>query len=227
MLLIALAFLNGRFHATRWGRHVNEGAPEWPPSLYRLVRALYDTWKRKRPDWSEERVESLLAVLASSAPLFRLPPASVSHTRSFLSENKPSVTDRILVFDAVVVLLPHASVLIGWPAVSLEPDTDVNLNELLLLINFFGHSESCVKARVLSDITNVVCNCFPAANAPEGLEFEITRVACPTSLSTYSAHPYEVETTAGTGKRKKIEKMKLPWLAALAWTTDDVLSSLR
>jgi len=46
MLIIELAFLNGRFHATPWGRHVNEGAPEWPPSPYRLVRALYDTWKR-------------------------------------------------------------------------------------------------------------------------------------------------------------------------------------
>ena len=30
----------GRFHATPWGHHVNEGIVEWPPSPYRIVRAL-------------------------------------------------------------------------------------------------------------------------------------------------------------------------------------------
>ena len=52
MLVIELTFPSGRYHATAWGHHVNEGVPEWPPSPYRLVRALYDVWKRKRPDWA-------------------------------------------------------------------------------------------------------------------------------------------------------------------------------
>jgi CRISPR-associated protein Csb2 len=55
MLVVELRFLTGRYHATPWGRNVNEGATEWPPSPYRLVRALYDAWKRKRPDWPAER----------------------------------------------------------------------------------------------------------------------------------------------------------------------------
>ena len=46
-VIIKLRFPGGRYHATPWGRHVNEGAVEWPPSPYRLVRALYDAWKRK------------------------------------------------------------------------------------------------------------------------------------------------------------------------------------
>jgi|RhiMetdeSRZDD1v2_1073273.scaffolds.fasta_scaffold36157_3 CRISPR-associated protein Csb2 len=117
-------------------------------------------------------------------------------------------------------------VLMGWPDVLLEPQAEVDLNELLSLINFFGRSESWVRARVLSGITDVAWNCFPAADAPEGVEFEITRVACPTSLSTYNARPYETIPTR-TGKRKKSETMQLPWLAALAWTIDDLLSSLR
>ncbi len=37
MLAIALRFPLGRFHATPWGRHVNEGAPEWPPSPWHAV----------------------------------------------------------------------------------------------------------------------------------------------------------------------------------------------
>jgi hypothetical protein len=56
VVVIELRFLTGRFHATPWGRNVNEGVPEWPPSPYRLLRALYDAWKRKRPDWPEGRV---------------------------------------------------------------------------------------------------------------------------------------------------------------------------
>ena len=27
---LKLTFPSGRYHATPWGRHVNEGAPEWP-----------------------------------------------------------------------------------------------------------------------------------------------------------------------------------------------------
>ena len=94
MPIIELNFLAGRFHATPWGRNVNEGVPEWPPSPYRLLRALYDTWKRKRPDWAVDRVEPLFAALASETPHFHLPPATASHTRAFLSENDKDVTRR-------------------------------------------------------------------------------------------------------------------------------------
>ena len=51
MTVIELHFLAGRYHSTPWGRHVNEGQPEWPPSPLRLLRALYDAWRRKHPDW--------------------------------------------------------------------------------------------------------------------------------------------------------------------------------
>ncbi len=40
MIVLELRFPAGRFHATPWGRHVNEGAVEWPPSPWRLMRAL-------------------------------------------------------------------------------------------------------------------------------------------------------------------------------------------
>src|SRR6266478_5034096 len=83
MLLIEFSFPAGRYHATAWGRHVNEGVPEWPPSPYRLVRALYDAWKRKRPDWEHSRVERVLNAISASHPSYRLPPATVSDTRSF------------------------------------------------------------------------------------------------------------------------------------------------
>ena len=50
MIAIRLRFLTGRFHATPWGHHVNEGVVEWPPSPWRLLRALVATFYRARPE---------------------------------------------------------------------------------------------------------------------------------------------------------------------------------
>ncbi len=36
MIEIAFRFTAGRYHATPWGRHVNEGVPEWPPIRIKL-----------------------------------------------------------------------------------------------------------------------------------------------------------------------------------------------
>ena len=119
MLTIELVFPSGRFHATPWGRHVNEGVPEWPPSPYRLIRALYNVWKRKRPDWPQSRVEPLLAALAESPPRFCLPPANSAHTRSFLSQNLTDSTKRQLIFDGFVAVDPESSVLLVWPETTL------------------------------------------------------------------------------------------------------------
>jgi hypothetical protein len=50
-------------HATPRGRHVNEGAVEWPPSPWRIVRALVTTWHLKTREVPEATVRSLLAII--------------------------------------------------------------------------------------------------------------------------------------------------------------------
>ena len=40
MPTLKLRFPGGRYHATPWGHHVNEGLIEWPPGPWRLLRAL-------------------------------------------------------------------------------------------------------------------------------------------------------------------------------------------
>ncbi len=92
MLVIEFRFPTGRFHSTPWGRNVNEGVPEWPPSPYRIVRALFDTWRRKRPQWPSERVHAIFEALACEPPSFELPPAAASHTRSYLSQNETNLS---------------------------------------------------------------------------------------------------------------------------------------
>ena len=88
MTTIELRFAANRFHATPWGRHVNEGVPEWPPSPYRLMRALYDAWKRKHPALTEAEVGEVITALSEKfgvrkrAVSLRLPSSPVCHLTS-------------------------------------------------------------------------------------------------------------------------------------------------
>jgi CRISPR-associated protein Csb2 len=43
MPTLLLRFPSRRYHGTPWGHHVNEGQIEWPPSPWRLLRALLAT----------------------------------------------------------------------------------------------------------------------------------------------------------------------------------------
>ena len=47
---LAFRFPLGRYHANPWDRAVNEGATEWPPSPWRILRALVATWHTRWPD---------------------------------------------------------------------------------------------------------------------------------------------------------------------------------
>jgi hypothetical protein len=40
----------GEYHATPWDRAVNSGDSEWPPSPWRIVRALLSVWHTRCPD---------------------------------------------------------------------------------------------------------------------------------------------------------------------------------
>ena len=131
MTTIELKFPAHRFHATPWGRHVNEGAVEWPPSPYRLVRALYDAWKRKHAEVPEAAIEELLRALAVEAPRYRLPLATASHTRSYLNSNTLDPTEKSLIFDAFVAMSPGASLYVTWPSLHLAAAQSELLGRLL------------------------------------------------------------------------------------------------
>src|SRR5262245_13878742 len=105
---LAIRFPAGRFHATPWGHHVNEGLPEWPPSPWRLLRAFVATWKRKLSGESsvQTHLPPVLAELAKHKPAFVLPPATLGHTRHFMPLKLLDPGDRTKVFDAFVSVSP-------------------------------------------------------------------------------------------------------------------------
>src|SRR6185369_130127 len=110
MLAIAITFPAGRYHATPWGRHVNEALPEWPPSPWRLLRALVAVWKRKLPHLPREAVEDVIGELARTNPAFCLPPATLGHTRHYMPLNSTDESKRTKVFDAFVSVAHGAEV---------------------------------------------------------------------------------------------------------------------
>lgn len=208
---ISLSFPSGRYHATPWGRHVNEGAPEWPPSPWRLLRALVATWKRKlEGELSQTQVESLLREL-TAPPRFVLPPASTGHTRHFVPWHKgwkPGQPEKAktLVFDAFVALPPGAQTIILWPDVTLQPPQQGELALLLEHLNFFGRAEAWCAARLLTDseasksISEVNCSPINDVMAPD---HEIVRVLCADPASAFgNAHTPRSGSSADRRKQR-------------------------
>jgi CRISPR-associated protein Csb2 len=68
MLCFELRFPGGRYHATPWGTHVNEGQIEWPPSPWRLARALLAVGFT-RLGWDELPLEACAGCFKSWPPL--------------------------------------------------------------------------------------------------------------------------------------------------------------
>lgn len=142
MTAIELRFPAGRFHATPWGRHVNEGAVEWPPSPWRLLRALIATWKLKSPDLADDQSMRSLLLALSAPPCFALPPATFGHTRHYMPWFKKGPGDKTLVFDSFVVVDRTTPVVILWQGLILADAERELLRALLPLVGTLGRSES-------------------------------------------------------------------------------------
>jgi len=152
VIRVALTFLAGRYHATPWGTHVNEGVPEWPPSTWRLLRALVSAWKQTMRDVPEADIRSLLAAL-SPPPDFHLPRSTVAHTRHYM----PWPMNRTLVFDTFVALAKDHPVVAIWPQSELEDRQRELLSNLLLGLPYLGRAESWCEARLTDEAVEPNC----------------------------------------------------------------------
>lgn len=141
---LELVFPWGRYHATPWGRNVNEAAIEWPPSPWRLLRALYSTWRTRAPHLSEATVYNLLSQLADP-PTFHLPEFGEAHTRHYLPDIGHG---HDLAFDAFAVFEPGTAIAVTWP-VDLEPADRAALADLASLLPYLGRAESICEARLV------------------------------------------------------------------------------
>jgi CRISPR-associated protein Csb2 len=153
MVGIAIAFDLGRYHATPWGSNVNDAAVEWPPSSWRLLRALYSvsrTNTRLHPQRNSID-RALCAVAQAPPPRFTLPPSTAAHTRHYLpsriySPTKRGETDRVI--DAFRAL-DHTAEMQVWWEVALEDQVHAAFRAAVEALSYLGRSESVCSARIL------------------------------------------------------------------------------
>ncbi|MCX6864799.1 MAG: type I-U CRISPR-associated protein Csb2 [Verrucomicrobia bacterium] len=190
MIILSIRFLTGRFHATQWGRHVNEGVPEWPPSPWRILRSFVATWKAKCPNIGDDLAERILRKLAEM-PDFALPSASVAHTRHYMPWDKKEPGHTTLVFDTFVVVPSASDVLVCWPDGTLLMEERAVLVDWLHHVGYLGRAESWCEMRLLDDceaekrVSEI--NCRQLGSRTLDKNTEIVRVLCPDPASAFSS----------------------------------------
>ena len=211
MTVISLQFTAGRYHATPWGRNVNEGEAEWPPAPFRLARALYDVWKRRFPDVPAERMTSIFRLLAGK-PVYSLPPVTRSHLRLYLDTNKKGGTNKQLVFDPFIVIDRKKKVLMKFD-VGLGRDDRLLLDELVRGLSYFGRSESWVRAGLHKPDHSIEWNCTPLDENTDIQPGKVVRVACLIPENDYVSVPVAARNNGGED---------LTWLKALKLSTNEL-----
>ncbi len=184
MFGLAFRFPAGRYHATPWGRNVNEADVAWPPEPWRILRALLACYWRKgdHERWSEEHLTRLIDALVEELPVFRLPVGGVhAHTRHYMPIRKGKSESRTLVFDAFLHLSGGAEIQILWQDVALDLDLLSLAQDLASGIGYLGRAESWCECRVITEADGEP-NCGPAER---GFTGETCRLLVPRTTESY------------------------------------------
>jgi len=156
MPTMRVRFPGGRYHATPWGHHVNEGLIEWPPCPWRLLRALIATGYTKL-GWGDAEPgvpavgRRLVESLAGTLPKYQLPSASGAHSRHYMPVGKLSKgrEGTTLVFDTWANV-GDGEMVIHWDC-ELGDDARDLFEQMVRNLSYLGRSESWVEAESLED----------------------------------------------------------------------------
>ena len=188
MFALAFRFPAGRYHATPWGRNVNEADVAWPPEPWRLLRALIAAYWRKgdHARWSENDLASLIDRLSETLPEYSLPTGAIhAHTRHYmptgaLDKGRPRTT---LVFDAFVRLPAGSTVTAAWPAVALESEAFAFAADLARAMGYLGRAESWTDCEARAEWDGEA-NCQPLDEYANG---DRVRLLAPLTPDAYAA----------------------------------------
>ncbi len=171
MLTLSFSFPANKYHATTWAKHVNEGDVEWPPSQWRILRAILSTWFKTANHYGEEDIKSVIEQLAGK-PEYLIPRATISHKRHYM----PDKSKKKLIFDTFLNFEKDAELLVRFPEANLQKEQVNMLDDILRNINYLGRSESWVNARVcLSEDTEM--NVCPVEEISDG-NFDTIKLLC-------------------------------------------------
>lgn len=170
MLAFSFRFIAGRYHGNPWGRHVNEGEVEWPPSPWRLMRAVVATWLRHGGE-GEDIMAGIIDAMIGPVH-YHSPMVTLAHKRHYMYERAGSKIDlggdamglpltvldgprkqgkSKLMFDAFAAMSPNDELLVLFPEAELDPEQRRLLKDVLNRMPYLGRSESWVEAYLLKE----------------------------------------------------------------------------
>lgn len=147
--VIEVELLAGRYHAHIWGEsQFGMAGPEWPPSPWRLLRALASAWFSigSTPSSEADRDALFEALGRSDPPELWLPKASF-HELRYYQPIRLGGSDRVLHHDFYAV--PEGGRFYFRFHVSLTKEQRALLAALLGRLRYLGRSESRARLRVV------------------------------------------------------------------------------
>jgi len=192
---LAFTFTAGRYHGTPWGRHVNEGAVEWPPAPWRLYRALLATGC-SRLGWTRPPAafEALLQALAANPPTWWIPEqATTSHTRHYMPDGAVASADKNtglhsrgtdLILDAFLAVPRDTPALVASFPVVLPDAERALLADLAAHLPYLGRAEAWVAAALVPQVPDGLVACAPSETTP-GPGFERLDLLAPLTPSAF------------------------------------------
>lgn len=152
-LEVSFRFPFGRYGATPWysSRREELGNVEWPPSPWRLARALVAVAAEHGGDEDWSRSLLLACRLAASAPTYSLPETGELHYTQWMPQlefgDSLTSAERLDNGHALLDLDPDAWLTARWEVADLDVDDLGLLDALLARLPYLGQSVSVCEAR--------------------------------------------------------------------------------
>jgi CRISPR-associated protein Csb2 len=183
MIGLKIPFTAGQYHATPWGRHVNEGETEWPPSPWRVLRALLATWFRHEDalaqEYSKDDLKDLISALAEVPPAYSLPHYTVGQTRHYMPTKGSA-----LVLDPFYRIDPGEPLAVIWEDTTLDDRLIRLLEALASKMPYLGRAESWVEVSVLRE-WDAPITAWPWVPTVDTTVSTLQEVLCPESSAAY------------------------------------------
>lgn len=173
MFAVNIEFCNGTYHGNMWGKHINEGRVDYPPSNWRVIRALISVQKQLYGDTKDEVVYPILKKLATNFPKYYLDPnATEGCLKHYIPTNKSSSKGlKNLIFDTFVSA-KHCQII--WSNIRLIDDEKRILTELFENMYYLGRVESRCIITTITDKKHKKPNCVPYGTDGTDNTMEIT-----------------------------------------------------
>jgi hypothetical protein len=155
---VAARFPFGRYAATPWYRARREHLHnvEWPPSPWRMARALINSAYSLGGRSLAEETAALVRHLATVRPHYRLPPAGeIVYTQwmpGLRFDDSPGARDRTENGHTLVAVAPRRRLIIWWPELTLQQPERSLMARLLDNVRHLGQSVSVCELTALDEM---------------------------------------------------------------------------